>query len=407
MISSTAVRVDRKVIRSDEKDSPRVERVGNVWHVRAVDLSRQVLREKDGSNQAGFLVEVGGKMQTMRPPILWMDGQEHREQRAKTARFFAPKTVDRRYRELMDTRSQQLVDDAVAAGEVVVDDMSLRYSVEVAAQVIGLTNSPVDGLAKRLTRLFQVEPVHPGGPAPSRFHAIRQTVTTLPAVGAFFLKDVRPAIKARKAEPQEDVITHLMGEGYTPQEILTECVTYGAAGMVTTREFITMCVWHLMRNDALRARYVVAGEVERYAILNEVLRLEPIVGHLYRRVQRDFTITDGDVVHELRAGDLVDFYIRQANADESVVGEQPLALCPGRELPRGIGAEVLSFGDGPHKCPGNSLAIQETDILLTKLLALDVEMIAEPTIGWDEVIAGYALRGLKLRVGQTAQASMS
>ena len=69
-------------------------------------------------------------------------------------------------------------------------------------------------------------------------------------------------------------------------------------------------------------------------------------------------------------------------------------------MPRGIGAEVLSFGDGPHKCPGNSLAIQETDILLRKLLALDVELVAEPSIDWDEVIAGYSLRGLRLRVAR-------
>ena len=70
--------MDRKVIRSDEADSPRVERVGNVWHVRAVDLARQVLREKEGSHQAGFLVEVGSKAtQSMRPPILWMDGADY------------------------------------------------------------------------------------------------------------------------------------------------------------------------------------------------------------------------------------------------------------------------------------------------------------------------------------------
>lgn len=151
MTSSSAIRVDRLVTRPGEADSPRIERIGIIWHVRTVDLARQVLRERDGSHQAGFLVEVGSKAtQPMRPPNLWMDGAEHREQRAETARFFAPKTVDKRYRELMETRSQQLVDDAVAAGEVTIDDLSLRYSVEVAAQVIGLTNSSVDGMAKRL-----------------------------------------------------------------------------------------------------------------------------------------------------------------------------------------------------------------------------------------------------------------
>lgn len=400
MTSSTPIRVDRKVTRRGESDTPRIERVGNTWHIRAVDLARQVLREKDGSHQAGFLVEASAKaMQTLRPPILWMDGADHREQRAKTARFFAPKTVDTRYRELMETRSQALVDEAVAAGGVTVDDLSLRYSVEIAARVIGLTDSSIEGMAKRLIRLFKVDNIHPGTQS-SRFDAIRQSLTTLPAVAAFYAKDVRPAIRVRRAEPREDVISHLLGEGYSPQEILTECVTYAAAGMVTTREFITMCVWHLMERPEVRARYLVVGDKERYAILDEILRLEPIVGHLYRRVQRDFIITDGDASYELREGDLVDFYVRQANADETVVGEEPLALCPGRELPRGVGGEVLSFGDGPHKCPGNALAIQETDILLTKLLALDVELVAEPEIGWDEVIAGYALRGLRLRLGR-------
>ena len=141
----------------------------------------------------------------------------------------------------------------------------------------------------------------------------------------------------------------------------------------------------------------MAGDRERYAILEEVLRLEPIVGHLYRRVQRDFTIVDGEVSHELRAGDLVDLAVRQTNADP-----WPSATarwrCARAALPKGVSAEVLSFGDGPHKCPGNSLAIQETDILLRKLLALDVKMLREPRIEWDDVIAGYALRSLKLRV---------
>lgn len=56
---------------------------------------------------------------------------------------------------------------------------------------------------------------------------------------AFFLLDVRPAIAARRREPREDLISHLISRGYSDMNILTECITYGAAGMVTTREFIT------------------------------------------------------------------------------------------------------------------------------------------------------------------------
>ena len=168
--------------------------------------------------------------------------------------------------------------------------------------------------------------------------------------------------------------------------------------MATTREFISMAALHLLRDDALRQRYVVADEAERYAILHEILRLEPIVGHLYRRAQHEFTFTDGDQTHTVAAGDLLDLFVRQANADPATVGEAPLDLCPARPLPRGIGPEVMSFGDGAHKCPGNALAIQESDILLTRLFAHPVSLAREPQIGWDD-ISGYALRDVAVTIG--------
>ena len=98
----------------------------------------------------------------------------------------------------------------------------------------------------------------------------------------------RPAIRARRKHPGPDVISHLIGEGYTDPDILVECVTYGTAGMVTTREFICMAALHLMHHRPLRERYLVAEQPERFAILNEIIRLEPVVGHLYRRAQGQF-----------------------------------------------------------------------------------------------------------------------
>jgi cytochrome P450 len=70
--------------------------------------------------------------------------------------------------------------------------------------------------------------------------------------------DVQPAIKARRRQLQEDVISHLISQGYNDTEILTECVTYAAAGMVTTREFISVAAWQLLEQPALRTRYLAA-----------------------------------------------------------------------------------------------------------------------------------------------------
>jgi hypothetical protein len=42
------------------------------------------------------------------------------------------------------------------------------------------------------------------------------------------------------------------------------------------------------------------------------------------------------------------------------------------------------------------LAILESDILLTRLLALGPTIVREPTMGWDDLIEGYWLRGFEL-----------
>src|SRR5699024_784519 len=149
-------------------------------------------------------------------------------------------------------------------------------------------------MARRLERLFDQPPHDPAASgADSRPKAVLRPLRGTVPMAWFYVRDVRPAIRERTRQPQAAVISHLLKEGYGIPAILIECVTYGAAGMATTREFISMATLHLLRDDALRARYVQADEPERYAILHEVLRLEPIVGHLYRRAQRAFSFTDG------------------------------------------------------------------------------------------------------------------
>jgi cytochrome P450 len=214
-------------------------------------------------------------------------------------------------------------------------------------------------------------------------------------MAAFFFLDVQPAIQARKRQPREDVISHLLAQGYRDREILTECVTYGAAGMVTTREFISVAMWHFLERPELRARYLAASEAERQDMLQEILRLEPVVGHLYRRATADIPVDadDGQTI-TIPQGDLIDLHIYAANADEHVVGEQPLAVCPARSLrdERATPA-MLGFGDGHHRCPGSYIALQETDIFLQRLLALDgLRMVHPPHLAWNDLVTGYELR---------------
>lgn len=42
------------------------------------------------------------------------------------------------------------------------------------------------------------------------------------------------------------------------------------------------------------------------------------------------------------------------------------------------------------------MAILESDVLLTRLLRLNPRIVVEPTLGWDNLIEGYWLRGFTL-----------
>ncbi len=388
----------RRAIRPGEPDSPRIQRDGSVWRIRTLAAARQVLRERTRTTQAGFTAEKIPKGYFTKHPILISDGPEHDEQRSKVARFFAPTVVAERYTSLMELCADRLLD---AAPEVVrLDDLALLYTVEVTAEVVGLTASPVPKMSKRLVSFFNQPPFDITKPDLGR--TPRQWASAawngLLPIARFWFADVRPAVRARRRTPQRDVISHLIAEGYSNADILVECVTYGTAGMVTTREFVAMAAWHLLTDVALGDRYRAAEATERTAILHELIRLEPIVGHLYRRVQEAFEVTDGDETVTVAQGDLIDVCIRPANADVEAVGEDPLGICPYRPLPPGVGQAALSFGDGAHKCPGQPLAILESDVLLTRLLARNPVIVREPTIGWDDLIAGYYLRDFEVRM---------
>jgi cytochrome P450 len=391
MPSGTAT---RKTAREPARPAPPIEHRGDTWHLRSYDVVRQVLRLQEGVRQAGFNAELASRT-GLRQPVLFEDGAAHREHRTAIARFFTPATIDADYRAMMDEASEALVRRLRDDGRADLSDLSLELAMLVAARVVGLTDSTEPGLARRLEKILSLERLE-------RLPWLRRIWAMTRVQGhvrRFLRLDVRPAIAARRERPREDVISHLISRGYKESEILIECITYGAAGMATTREFIVMAAWHLLEDEDLRARYLAGDDAERTRVLHEILRLEPVVGHLYRRTTEDLTIQlDGEDV-TIPAGALLDLDVRAANADPAAVGEEPLTLRPDRERAPRVQEPVLSFGDGAHRCPGSFLAIAESDAFLTRLLRLDLEVVGTPSIGWNDLIEGYEVRGLEVAVG--------
>ena len=173
-----------------------------------------------------------------------------------------------------------------------------------------------------------------------------------------------------------------------------------AAGMATTREFISVAVWHIMEKPYTKEWYLNADKEERYAYLHELLRLEPVVGMLQRIAEEDITLNVNGQSVTIPQGSKIYLNLYDVNYDTAVVGEEPSAVCPARPLHDSKAqAMVMSFGDGHHRCAGAYVAIQETDIFLMKLLAIPTLKVEKyPHVGYSPIAVGYELRKFMLTV---------
>ncbi len=376
------------------KDAPAFERRrdGSVV-LRSVALARAVLRAGEDVRQAGFNAEsMLDAPDRLRRPILFQEGREHREQRARVAPFFTPVAAEERYRSGIEELADELVAELQARGSADLSVLTFRLAVRVAAQVVGLTDSLDPRMDRRLEAFFSL-PSRPFSWRPSALLAYLRARTRMLR---FYLRDVRPAIDARRRAPQDDVISQLLAQERNGADILIEAVTFGAAGMATTREFIAMAAWHLLDDPHLRAVYQAGDETERRQLLAEILRLEPVVGHLFRRVLEPLELEVDGRIERLEPGTRVDLDLRAANVDEAVVGDAPMCPVAGRELrARGVQPYVLSFGDGHHRCPGSYLALEEADAFLQRLFRLPgLRLERAPTLAFSELVQGYELRGM-------------
>jgi cytochrome P450 len=348
-------------------------------------FARDVLRS-GSARQAGAGAEHVDMGNPEHVSVFFLDGELHRKRRGQLARYFTPKAIKDRHSKVMQRTTDELMAELRRKGEGRLDVMSLRLASDVAAEIVGLTASNPQAMAERLRRLF-MSMSGTSGKGPS---ALLAKANMMFRLMSFYWRDVIPAIRARKKAAQDDVISYCVQEGYSNKQILIECMTYATAGMLTTREFIVMVAWHLFENAELRELFLTGGEEAQFGILDEILRLEPVAAMLHRKAAEDFTAAG----REVKAGELYGINMREVNVDEAVTGACPFAIDPDRAKRQRIAGSWMSFGDGPHRCPGSQVALHETRVFVDALLRVPgVHLRQTPTIGWCAPIMGYEVHG--------------
>ena len=170
-------------------------------------------------------------------------------------------------------------------------------------------------------------------------------------------------IDERRAQPRDDVTTKLLeleveGEWLTPRQLRAMVRNLVTGGLTTTSQLLGNLLYEIFAVPGLEDR-LRADPAALPRAIEESLRLAPPVMFIPRGCRRD-TEVDGTEVHD---GQRVVLGTGCANRDESVFphGDD-------FDVDRANGLDHLTFGYGPHFCPGAPLARAVARIGVTAFL---------------------------------------
>ncbi|MGI4815674.1 MAG: cytochrome P450 [Janthinobacterium lividum] len=257
---------------------------------------------------------------------------------------FAPKAV-RNLEESVLALTTSLIDGLI-------DQHGCEFVSEFAIQLplrifMGYAALPLADLPK--LRALAEEKVRPTGRIPVA-EVMRQLAEYL-----------EPYISARTAAPGDDLISQLVtgtitGRPMLHDEAIRLCSQVLVAGLDTVASILSFTMLYLARHADIRRR--IAAQPERIpAVVEEFIRRFPLVA-IGREVRSDFEF--GGVT--LRSGDLIVLPTMLYGLDDALFTE-PMTVDVERKP-----STNLTFGQGPHRCPGAPLARLEMRIVLREWL---------------------------------------
>ncbi|UNS99991.1 cytochrome P450 [Streptomyces tubbatahanensis] len=285
------------------------------------------------------------------PSMLTFDGPEHRRLRTLTAQALTPRRVAA-MRPRIEEITRGLLDDlrasADADGRV---DLKSAFAYPLPMAVIGdLVGVDTDRIP-RLRTLFDgfFSSVTPG----------EDVQAIIAELGALF----GAIVAEKRRSPGDDLTSALLaaadeGDSLSDEEIIATVQVLITAGHETTISLIVSTVRALLTHPDQLAR-VLSGEVSWEAAIEETLRWDAPTTHVLIRFATEDMEVGGTVLGQ---GDAVIIAYGAIGRDERQHGPDAERFDVTRTPTR-----HLSFGHGPHVCPGAPLSRLEALVALPAL----------------------------------------
>ncbi|MBF6138243.1 cytochrome P450 [Nocardia otitidiscaviarum] len=321
------------------------------------------------------MIDAGRSMFTV-------DGAEHRRLRIKTTQALSPRRLEA-LRPMIERFVAELLDDLEAAGKdgAVVDlkqVFAYPLPMRVVSELMGVDKADHGFLLESYKAFFSMLTPH------------EERLRLLEELDVYYLKMVR----AKTAEPTDDLTSAFIqadegGEPLTEEEVVGNLKALVAAGHETTVSLILAAVRALLiRPEQLDK--IRSGDYEWRNAIEETLRWDGPVIHLLMRFATE-DITVGDTVIEKGEGVVMSY--RAIGRDTAVHGADADEF----DITRPTAHRNISFGYGPHICPGAALARMEAAIALPALferfpelrLAVPVEEIGNLPVLTQNDLASF------------------
>ncbi|MFE0775815.1 cytochrome P450 [Streptomyces sp. NPDC058861] len=293
------------------------------------------------------MIDAGRSMFTV-------DGAEHRRLRTKTSQALTPRRLEAIRPDIEEFTAELL--DALEEGgkDGAVVDLKSVFAQPLPMKVVGMLMGVDPAANAMLTRQYK------------KFFSMLtpqdERLALLADLDVFYAGLVRE----KTARPTDDLTSALIladegGEPLTEEEVVGNLKAMVAAGHETTIGLILNAVRALLAHPD-QLRLVLDGEVSWEAVIEETLRWDTPTTHLLMRfATEDVEVGDGVVAE----GEGVVISYRAIGRDPEQHGPDADAF----DITRTAPIRHMTFGHGPHICPGAALSRVEAGIALPALFA--------------------------------------